>query len=189
MLNRLPRNDREENTLREPVQKLIRIAANSRACRKNYVFQFFIFCALCITIMAGISCGPEKDPVLEVLAARADYDAQLKGFTEKLDAEGEAEGVLLSIFVVNNSKRVLPTLTVRLRSYAMNNQDVPKETIRVAIDVSDIATNRSDEKIVPVAGFLPGLTDALALDVELAPAETEYGEFAELADAVASRGP
>ena len=143
--------------------------------------------ALLVLSAAGFHCRGEKDPVMEVLAARADYTVELKGFTEKRGQWDEAVGTLLSIFVINDSDVTLKQLTVRLRRFGPSSQDVPVETRRLTLDVSDIATNRSAEIIRELPGFVSGSLDGLVVDLELMPAEEEYGEFPELADALAAR--
>lgn len=136
---------------------------------------------------ACFQCTAEKDPVMEVLAARADYTVELKGFTEKRGQWDEAVGTLLSIFVLNDSDVTLQKLTVRLRRFGPSSSDVPLETLRVTIDVGSIATNRSAEIIKEVPGFTSGSLDGLVVDLELLPPEEDYGEFPELADALAAR--
>jgi len=152
---------------------------------------------LLLTAAAGLHCGNDeaskdqpvsgKDPVLRLLADRADYKVELKGFADKRGEWDEKIGVILSIFVINDSDITLPELTVRLRRFGPSSTDVPLETRRLTIDVSDIATNRSGEIIIAVAGFVPGPLDGLTVDLEILPPEEEYGEFPELADTLAAR--
>lgn len=136
---------------------------------------------------AGFQCSPEKDPVMGVLAARADYSVELKGFTEKRGEWDEAVGTLVSIFVINDSDVTLQQLTVRLRRFGPSSSDVPLETLRLTIPVGEIKTNRSAEIIKEVPGLVPGSLDGLIVDLEIMPPEEEYGEFPELADALAAR--
>ncbi len=145
---------------------------------------------LLVLLAAGacLNCAPERDPVMEVLSARADYTVELKGFTEKRGQWDEALGTLLSIFVINDSDVTLQQLTVRLRRYGPSSSDVPLETLRLTIDVGSIATNRSAEIIKEVPGFTPASLDGLIVDLELMPPEEDYGEFPELTDALAARG-
>jgi hypothetical protein len=154
-----------------------------KGCRRPAVTLL----ALLVLSAAGFHCGGAKDPVMEILAARADYTVELKGFTEKRGQWDEAVGTLLSIFVINDSDVTLEQLTVRLRRFGPGSQDVPLETRRLTLDVSDIATNRSAEIIRELPGFVAGSLDGLVVDLELMPAEEEYGEFPELADALAAR--
>jgi len=152
---------------------------------------------LLLTAAAGLHCGNDeasngqpvsgKGPVLRLLADRADYKVELKGFADKRGEWDEKIGVILSIFVINDSDITLPQLTVRLRRFGPSSADVPLETRRLTIDVSEIATNRSGEIIIAVDGFIPGPLDGLTVDLEILPPEEEYGEFPELADALAAR--
>jgi len=146
-----------------------------------------MLCVVVLLLAATTGCGREKDPVMEVLSHRADYTVELKGFTEKRNQWDEIEGTLLSLFVLNDSDVTLRELTVRLRRFGPGNQDVPQETLRLTIDVSGIATNRSAEIIHELPGFVAGSLDGLHVDLELMPEEAEYGEFPELADALATR--
>ncbi len=151
-------------------------------CRRSVLMMLVLAAAA-----AGLNCSGEQDPVLEVLAARADYAVELKGFTEKRGQWDETVGTLLSIFVINDSDVTLGQLTVRLRRFGPGNEEEALETRRLTLDVSDIVTNRSAEIIVEVPGFVPGSLDGLTVDLELLPPEAEYGEFPELADALAAR--
>jgi hypothetical protein len=146
-----------------------------------------MICLAGLLLAAAGGCGGDKDPVMEVLAHRSDYAVELKGFTEKRNQWDEIEGTLLSIFVVNDSDVTLPQLTVRLRRFGPASQDVPLETRRLTLDVGHIATNRSAEIIYELPGFAAGSLDGLHVDLELLPDEADYGEFPELADALAAR--
>lgn len=156
-----------------------------------------VMALLLVTAAAGLHCGndkaaidppaPSNDRVLRLLADRADYKVELKGFADQRGEWEEKIGVILSIFVINDSDITLPELTVRLRRFGPNSDDVPLETRRLTIDVSGIATNRSAEIILAVPDFIPGPLDGLTVDLELTPPVEEYGEFPELADALAAR--
>lgn len=140
-----------------------------------------------LAALAGVRCAGDRDPVMEILGHRADYTVELKGFTEKRSEWDEKTGTLLSIFVINDSDVTLKQLTVRLRRFGPQSDDVPLETRRLTLDVSGIATNRSAEIIYDLPGFIPGPRDGLMVDLESLPPEKEYGEFPELADALAAR--
>jgi hypothetical protein len=143
-----------------------------------------------LLLLASLACaqwGQGKDPVMKVLAHRAEYTVELKGFTETRNEWDEKTGSLLSIFVINDSDVTLPQLTVRLRRFGPQSEDVPLETRRLTLDVSGIATNRSAEIIYELPGFIAGPRDGLMVDLEALPAEDEYGEFPELVDALAAR--
>jgi len=151
------------------------------------IFRPALAAMLLLASMTSVQCGGDRDPVMEVLAHRADYTVELKGFTEKRGEWDEKVGTLLSIFVINDSDVTLDQLTVRLRRFGPESDDVPLETLRLTLDVSGIATNRSAEIIRELPGFIPGPRDGLMVDLEPLPPEAAYAEFPELADALAAR--
>ncbi len=175
-----------------------RSVKNKTSLRKNRLTP--AMAALLLIALFGLHCGQAgeagkgtadtgNDPVLKLLSERAKFQVQLKSCADMRNQWEEKEGVILSVSVVNDSKITLPKLTVSLRRYAPGKEDVPLESKRLTMDVRGIAPNRGSEIMVQVPGFLPGPMDLLSVELEALPAEEEYGEFPELADALAARMP